>query len=142
VRRLLPGEAFGERALLRDDRRSASVTAFADAELVALHRSDFLTAVAGVEQSEGRPALEPPRTAIEALGRQPLLSGATRASLTALADVADAIDVGAGEAVVSKGHNDDCWSVVLQGQLTVHLDDRPPRRVPAGRQLRRACRPP
>jgi CRP-like cAMP-binding protein len=132
VRRLFPGEAFGERALLLDDRRSASVIALTDAELVSLDRADFLTAVAGVEQSEARPILEPPRTAIEALGRQPLLSGATRASLTALADVADAIDVRAGEAVVSKGDNDDCWFVVLDGQLTVHLDDRPPRRVLPG----------
>ena len=44
---LQAGDFFGEMALFDGDTRSASVTALADSELVALSREDFLAALAG-----------------------------------------------------------------------------------------------
>jgi CRP-like cAMP-binding protein len=128
VRRLHAGEAVGERALLHEERRSASVNALTDAELLALNRADFLAAVAGLEPAEPTP----PHTTIEALGRQPLLSGSAPASLAALAAAASALNIAAGDSIVSKGQDDDRWFVVLDGELVVQLDGRPPRRLLPG----------
>ena len=57
VRRLGPGDSFGEIALLRDVPRTASVRALSDVRLLALEREIFHVAVAGHARSPG------PRTA-------------------------------------------------------------------------------
>jgi hypothetical protein len=96
--------------------------------LLALDRANFLSALSGLEPAEG----VPPRSPIEALARQPLLSGASHGSLAALADAASPLALAAGETIVSKGHDDDRWFVVLDGQVIVHPDGRPPRRLLPG----------
>jgi Cyclic nucleotide-binding domain len=47
VRTLAPGDGFGEIALLRDGRRTATVTASSDVTLYGLQRASFLEAVTG-----------------------------------------------------------------------------------------------
>jgi CRP-like cAMP-binding protein/predicted MFS family arabinose efflux permease len=135
LRSLGAGDAFGERALLRDEPRSASVTATTDVELLTLERADFLAAVAGVIEDGALPALAPPRTPLEALARQPLLQAAPSATLAALARAATVVEVAGGEHVVRKGERDDRWLVILDGELHVERDGRPPRRLGPGDAL-------
>lgn len=51
VRRLGPGKAFGEIALMRDVPRTATVTASADTDVIAIARTPFLQAVTGQQRS-------------------------------------------------------------------------------------------
>jgi len=51
VRRQLPGESFGEVALLHDVPRTAGVVAATDVELLAIGREAFVAAVTGDYQS-------------------------------------------------------------------------------------------
>jgi CRP-like cAMP-binding protein len=112
------GSQFGERALLRDVARAATVRAQTDVLLYVLVRADFLAALAGPDLDETasvavrRPESIDPSTA---LARAPLiqpLSPAARARLFAASRVQD---LAAGTSIVLSGEEDDTYHVLLSG---------------------------
>ena len=113
------GSQFGERALLRDVARAATVRAQTDVLLYVLVRADFLAALAGPDLDETASLTAPrhaesvdPRTA---LARAPLmqpLSAAARARVFAASRVED---LAAGTSIVRSGEEDDTYHVLLSG---------------------------
>lgn len=113
-----PGESFGELGLVEGGKRTATVRAGGDVEVMRLHGS-VVRALA-----ESRPDV---RQALERSARRRELNGFLRSSpafdrlpLPVLGDLLDALDpvaVPAGEAVVRVGEVGDSFYVVRSGRL-------------------------
>jgi CRP-like cAMP-binding protein/predicted MFS family arabinose efflux permease len=125
------GDAFGERALLRNEPRSATVRALTPVALLVLERASFLAAVVGLDESDA-PALAAPRGAADALGRQHLLRDVGEPQLRALAQSAVELSLRAGEILFSEGDTDDRYVVVLEGEFEIRTHEAPRRTLGPG----------
>jgi len=123
---LARGSQFGERALLRDVARAATVRAQTDVVLYTLERADFLAAVAGpdLDETVGLPAPRHAQSidASTALARAPLLQPLGPAACARLFAHSRVQDLDAGTAIVRSGEQDDTYHVLLSGCAQVFTD--------------------
>jgi CRP-like cAMP-binding protein/predicted MFS family arabinose efflux permease len=125
------GDSFGERALLRDEPRNATVRAISDVSLLALEREDFLSALTGEGEHESPPLLEAPRSATDALRRQPILTRLDGQAIDQLARGVEMLSLARGETLFSEGDQDDRYFVVFDGEIEIRV----------GTELRRVLAP-
>jgi CRP-like cAMP-binding protein len=129
------GSQFGERALLRDVARAASVRAQTDVELYTLERADFLAALAGPDLDEATGAALPGAAgsidASTALARAPLVQPLGPAACARLFAQSRVRELAAGTSIVRSGERDDTYHVLLSGSADVF----------AGGELRRQLLP-
>jgi CRP-like cAMP-binding protein len=125
------GDSFGERALLRDVPRMATVRSLGPMRLLALSRENFLAAVALADPDEAPAALafsapdSKPWTRarlVACLSRVSLLSHVGTTELGQLADGGAREEWPAGAFIVKRGDQGDCFYLLLQGQAVVVAD--------------------
>jgi CRP-like cAMP-binding protein len=129
VARLQRGAGFGERALLRDSPRSATVRALTDLELWALERDDFLMAITGQRPDDNADEAARPvrayvpdvltRPLADVLGDLSQLTGLDRDRLEQLAASATREDWQPGAVVIAEGEPADAVYVLLSGHARV-----------------------
>jgi len=121
---------FGEKALLRDTPRSATVTALEPTMMWYLDGPDFVAAATGNEGlAAQRLTRAGPRTLEDILAAVPLLAGIDRGDLVALGELSTARP---GAAIVSEGEPGDRFYVLLEGEARVTVGGRPVRTLVAG----------
>jgi CRP-like cAMP-binding protein len=125
-----PGNSFGERALLRQDTRSATVTALEPTSLWCLDAGDFIAAATGREQ----PAMQrvwhtTSGTLEEILEGVPQFAALNRREV---AQRGELLSVVAGQRIISEGEAGDRFYVVLDGEARVTIDGQLKRSVLTG----------
>lgn len=134
VGRLTVGAGFGERALLRDTPRTATVRAVSALTLQSLERDDFLEAVTGQRADQPGVAASPaPRGGVDVASRSladvladlTLLTGVDRRHLERLAAGATIEQWDGGSVVISEGEEADAVYVVLSGRARVTIAGLP-----------------
>ncbi len=125
------GDSFGERALLRDVPRTATVRSLSPMHLLALSRENFLAAVAVTGLTNAPPALGSSvledrhwtrARLVDSLSRVSLLSHMGATLLGQLADRGVREEWPAGAFIVRRGDQGDCFFLLLQGQAIVVAD--------------------
>jgi CRP-like cAMP-binding protein len=122
VRQLGAGDDFGERALLRDTPRTATIRAVTDMRLLTIERDAFLQALtgeAGVSFEYGD-QLDVPLS--EVLGGLPTFDGVDGAGLRRLASAAHREQMPAGTIVCEAGEESDAAYVILSGRVELQRD--------------------
>jgi len=126
-----PGESFGEKALLRDVPRTATVRSCEPMQLLALSREDFLSALTGQQTlgTAGSDSSPSPgetgwskRQRIELLSRVSLLSHLDSHALGELADRSVVDRWPQGATIVRRGDEGDQFFVLLDGRAVVSVD--------------------
>lgn len=129
-----PGDSFGEKALLRDIPRTATVRSRGPMQLLVLPREDFLEVLTGRGDTAAQPPAIGPtsttgslnlRQGVDVLSRVPLLSNVDTRTLADLAERAVLDRWPAGSAIVRQGEEGDRFFVVLEGRARVSVDGRP-----------------
>lgn len=126
-----PGDSFGERALLRDVPRMASVVAREQMQLLAVNRQDFLTAVtnsdrvavvSGAGEATSLSSAIPRRERVELLSRVSLLSHLDTSDLETLAAVSVVDHWPTGASIVRQGEDGDRFFVLINGRAMVTVE--------------------
>jgi CRP-like cAMP-binding protein/predicted MFS family arabinose efflux permease len=133
IGRIGPGRAFGERALLRDTRRSATVRALAPTHLYTVERNRFLAVVTGsktYEPNVGGESIRPPDREYQTMPLEDLLSeltpltGIDRAGLATLASLANRRQHAPNEIIFREGDRSDAIHIILEGRAEVSTADQ------------------
>lgn len=129
-----PGGSFGERGLMRDEPRTATVRAVTDAAVLTLERDDFLRALTGTDHAAdaAAPAALPPR---ELFRRQPILHRLDDTAVAVLAATATERSLPRGATLFSQGDPADDWLVIARGEVEIVVDGEPRRLLGAGDAL-------
>jgi len=129
------GDSFGEKALLRDTTRTATVRSRSAMQLLALTREDFLSALTGSEQagptsndraaSPSGAARWTRRERADALARVSLFSHLDSSAISELAERAVVERWPDGAFLIRQGDEGDRFFVMLDGRATVRRDGEP-----------------
>jgi CRP-like cAMP-binding protein len=133
-----PGSSFGDKALLRNARRAATVVALSDLSLVTLSRDDFLATVNGNDRGEevtGDWATISPRnpadvaawndkTLAEVFRRLALFSQLSTRTLLDVARAAHVMTWPGGSDLTVQGTAGNEFHVILDGRTQVLVDGR------------------
>jgi CRP-like cAMP-binding protein len=123
--------SFGEKALLRNMARTATVRSIGDMKLFALSQEDFLTALTGQRDSVTATNSDPSpkvisnwnrRERVEVLSRVSLLSHLDSSSLEELAENAVIDRWPKGARIIRQGDEGDRFFVLLEGRAEVLTD--------------------
>ena len=126
------GGSFGERALLRDATRTATVRSRESMQLLALSREDFLTALTGQVEAGPIPGARSHtvtsdwtrRDRVELLSRLSLFSHLDSSTLRQLAERTVVDHWPEGTTIVGQGEEGDRFFVVLDGRAEVSMDGK------------------
>jgi CRP-like cAMP-binding protein/predicted MFS family arabinose efflux permease len=122
VRQLGDRDEFGDRALLRETPRTATVHALSPMELLAIDREAFLQAVTG----EAGVSFEAPdlvrASPVQVLRELRVFAGAAELALRALADASERSQIAAGSVVFDVGDPSTAAYVILRGRVELQRD--------------------
>ncbi|XP_075770619.1 LOW QUALITY PROTEIN: cGMP-dependent protein kinase 1-like [Pelodiscus sinensis] len=112
LRTLLPGDVFGELAILYDCKRTATVTALTQVRLWAIDRQSYRAIV--TSQAKRRRA-----EILDSLREAPALQGLADARLSKLLDAMEECTFAPGEAIVREGDEGKNFYIILRGEVRV-----------------------
>jgi CRP-like cAMP-binding protein len=122
VRELGAGDGFGERALLRNTPRTATIEARSPLELLAIDRDAFLQALTG----EAGVSLEAPDLlhvpVVELLQGLPVFAGAGETGLRMLAGRAQRVQLATGAVVFDVGEVSAAAYLILRGRVELQRE--------------------
>jgi CRP-like cAMP-binding protein/predicted MFS family arabinose efflux permease len=125
-----PGGSFGEKALLRETPRTATVTAVEPASLWSLDAADFIAVVTGSDGPVARRTAKVATDSLEdVLAAVPLFGAIDRHALAAEGQERVA---GEGEQLIHEGDEGDRFYVLLEGEAEVTIGGKSIRRLVAG----------
>lgn len=129
------GGSFGERGLMREEPRSATVRAATAASVLVLERDDFLRALTGSDATApGRRAAADADPAT-LLRRQPLLHRLDDPAIARFAGAAELRRVPAETVLFAQGDPAEDWLVIVDGSVAITVDGEPRRTLGAGDAL-------